>query len=624
MSKPIVYVAFANQQDNHLPLLKKEGQHIKNALRPLEQREFIKLEIDESVELSDMLKTLAAYPDQLAIFHYAGHAESTELQLEGGSAQSKGLAQLLGEQQALQLVFLNGCSTKGQVQQLFDAGVPAVIATSVPIEDPKAVEFSAAFYQALANKRSIKTAFEFAKASLEAAYRSTPEMTITRGIKLKASPTTPDTLPWALYLKEDKATEALQWRLPYYREIGLPKDMVQYIGKELKLNRYIVMVLDAMARYNKDIYHQMVTVKEGREVKRDSSAFLDLVIRNFPWVIGSQIQLLRQKQQANQARLEQLLSTYLITSKVLYFILLSNFWEQSRKQQVNFSKSSMVAFGLEKGQVLTTNFLERVLQLFQLFQSYELMLFAPEYEAFCEQLQANGHLAKAWNYLETLKQQLVNNKLPAAIETECLKTEQAVAILLQQTAWLADYKMLTVRNISIDNPRFGQKLYEHKLGPLNAIVNTSLSLYDDAANRLKENYANCKSIVLARSEADLSTALNLSPFIIDKNTFLNNDHIDLFIYGYSENGVHAYLAIKHSIFVALKNEKGTDIIDTSMTLEDFQEGRNINRQVEQEDDFGFGAAFGFEETTTATSASPSVFEILSYQFEQLQTDLPNR
>jgi hypothetical protein len=181
--------------------------------------------------------------------------------------------------------------------------------------------------------------------------------------------------------------------------------------------------------------------------------------------------------------------------------------------------------------------------------------------------------------------------------------------------------MLTVRNISIDNPRYGAETYELNFGALNAIVSTSLSLYEDSDKRRKENYSNCKSIVLTPDENDLSQALNLSPFVIDKNTFLQNEHIDLFIYGYEEDGYHHYLAVKHSIFLALENEKGTDIIDTGMTMADFAEGRNINKQIEAADDLGFGDAFGFGDTATATEESPKVFTLLDTQFAQLKTDL---
>ena len=153
-------------------------------------------------------------------------------------------------------------------------------------------------------------------------------------------------------------------------------------------------------------------------------------------------------------------------------------------------------------------------------------------------------------------------------------------------------------------------------------MNTSLSLYEDVDKKRKSHFANCKSIVLTPSEKDMSETLNLSPFIIDKNTFLDNNHIDLFLYAYEGDGHYHYLAVKHSLFVALENEKGTDIIDTSMTSKDFEEGRNINRdEAKLEDDFGFSEAFGFDEHEDQIEESPKVFAILEDQFEQFKTDL---
>jgi phosphoribosylformimino-5-aminoimidazole carboxamide ribonucleotide (ProFAR) isomerase len=95
-------------------------------------------------------------------FHYGGHAGGQQLDLEGGAGQALGLAHLLGRQatQQLQIVFLNGCSTKEQVDRLLKLGVKVIIATSVAIKDKKAVEFAYRFYRKLANNGSIRQAFD--------------------------------------------------------------------------------------------------------------------------------------------------------------------------------------------------------------------------------------------------------------------------------------------------------------------------------------------------------------------------------------------------------------------------------------------------------------------------------
>ncbi len=616
MAKPILYFTFANQDNSHLNLLKTEMDQLKDILRPLEQREFIKMEREESTTTEDLVKTFSAYPDQINIFHYAGHAGGQQLELEGGHAHAEGLSKILGEQKKLHLVFLNGCSTQGQVEALLKLGVKAIIATSVPIADRKAMDFSTAFYRALAGKRSIKSAFEFAKATILTKYQESPQFQINRGLDIEDPNEEKIEMPWGLFYQDEAV---LQWRLPYYREVGLPTDMINYIGKSFKLNRYIVMVLDEMCRYNKDIYHQMIEVIDGEEKKRDSSTYPDLVIKNFPWIIGSQIQLLRQKNQANQERLDQLLSTYLITSIVLYYILLSNLWDEKRRLGFSLPKDFNAHYLPEKDTLLRIDFLKRMGEIASIMQENNAAFFVPELEKIRQDLMGETHLAKAHTYLEKLRS--THQKISAdALEKTCITAEQAVAVVLQAAAFLADYRMLTVRNISIDNPRYGKQSYEHNLGALHAIVNTSLSLYEDDAQRRKSTYSNCKSIVLTPSEKDLSQTLNLSPFFIDKNTYLNKEHIDLYFLGYREKGHYHYLAVKHNIFIALQNEKGTDIIDTSMSQEDFEEGRNINRQEANADDFGFGEAFGFREEEVMTQDRAKVFVLLEDQLEQFQTD----
>ncbi len=616
MPKPIIYLAFANQEDAHLPLLKEEIGELKRILRPLERREFIQVLTDESATTDEIVRSLSDYPDRIAIFHYAGHAGQELLQLEGGDAHSKGLSKLLGEQAGIKLVFLNGCSTYGQVQELLSAGVAAVIATSVPINDGRAVAFATAFYQALASKRTLRGAFEFARHTLETKYSETPTIQMTRG-ELTAQASSEE-LPWGLYLQEEKADATLDWRLPYYREVGLPQDMIQYIGKSFQLNRYIVLVLDEMCRYNKDIYSQMVEVRDGEEIKKDSSTYLDLVIQNFPWVIGSQIQLLRQHNQADRSRLDQLLSTYIISTMVLYYLLLNDVWDEVHRQRHAIPRGFLESFRQTRENLLSIDFLDRLLSLRHLMEEHGCRLFVPEMEPLCQELKSDSHLRKAWRHLEQLRS---NPPGGSDLEKACLTAEQALAIILKFAAFLADYRMLTIRNISIDNPRYSEVAYELNLGALNAIVNTSLSLYEDAEKRRKQSFSNCKSIVLSPTERDLDNSLNLSPFIIDKNTFLNKNHIDLFLYGFEEEGKYYYFAIKHSIFIALANEKGTDIIHTGMTLEDFQEGRNITHQQQSEDDdFGFSEAFGLSSDPAATAASPKVFPLLESQFAQFKSD----
>jgi len=215
---PVVFLAFANAPDEHLASLKTESRRVYRTLQHLEDNGQIHVHREESSELGELYEDLLRHDGRIVIFHYAGHADGATLRLEGGEGGGKGLASMLGQQSGLKLVFLNGCATKGHVRRLLDAGVPAVIATSVKIGDAKALEFSDAFYMALAEGRSISESFDSGSAFVEGrhAARGDAGVTFTRGGTDWEDEDEYDepVLEWGLYVRDDAADDLEQWRLP--------------------------------------------------------------------------------------------------------------------------------------------------------------------------------------------------------------------------------------------------------------------------------------------------------------------------------------------------------------------------------------------------------------------------
>jgi CHAT domain len=623
-------LTFANDKDAHLDLLKAESADIRNALRPLENRDFIKIKHEESTTTDELVSLLLSLPNEIVVFHYAGHAGSAELRFEDVDGNAKGLAHLLGEQANLKLVFLNGCSTKGQVEQLFEAGVKGVIATSVPINDAKAKDFAVAFYEALANRRTIKRAFELAKNVLELKYKTTPEVEISRAIGKMPQHTEGSKSaaePWILYLKEGFSDEVGDFRLPTYQQVSIP---IQEIAASMTANKFLVFALPEMCNYNKDIYSQMVEMRRGEEVKRDSSTYLDLVIQNFPFVIGAQIQLLRQKTTPDFDRLEQLISTYVVVGQTLYYILLADFWNHKDKLKFPTDKNFLKNHQLTaETTAVSFDYFQHIIDLYAAFPDTEKdNLFVPEFKKLVENLgKADNPTAKARQQLDILRGSF-RTTAPDQLTTICVRAEQMLALILKEAAFLAGYQMLTVRNIELDAPRSKKLSYELQMARLNAIVHTSLSFYNDDIYRRKAHFTNSDSIVLISGNELLNEAnalhfyLNLSPFIIDKNTFLNQPHIDLYLYAFERDDIYHYYSIKHPIFIATANEKGTDIVHTGMTRGDFKEGKNITDQAKtntDEFDAAFSEAFGAA-AATVVSDPTLVFGDLENQFEQFKTE----
>jgi WD40 repeat protein len=207
--RPVVlFLAFANDwvsAARHLRHLAEEQRMVREKLGSAKAARLCEVDDRANVTVAEVLAVLqdAAYRNRIAVFHFSGHAGSFALLLEtlsGAPAQAHagGLAQLLAEQHGLQLVFLNGCSTLGQVKGLLDAGVPAVIATAQSFPDQMAAEFSIGFYGALGSGASIQTSYNEAQAAVRFAF----------------GPDEPGGELWGLYTAPGAEEAIRRWSLP--------------------------------------------------------------------------------------------------------------------------------------------------------------------------------------------------------------------------------------------------------------------------------------------------------------------------------------------------------------------------------------------------------------------------
>ncbi|MFM8362225.1 MAG: CHAT domain-containing protein, partial [Haliscomenobacter sp.] len=202
---PYLYLAFANDPEHPLPNLRKEGEELYQMLLQRKDQDHFDIHRDESVSIQVISQNLRRFKDRVIVFHYGGHAASEALFLYGQQANADGIAELLGQQKNLKLVFLNGCSTQAQVDYLKSLGVPAVIATSRPIDDGLATQFATDFYGALVHNHTLREAFDHAAAGLKSANKS---VRCIRGIMLESEVGT-DT--WILSVADEAH---YSWKLP--------------------------------------------------------------------------------------------------------------------------------------------------------------------------------------------------------------------------------------------------------------------------------------------------------------------------------------------------------------------------------------------------------------------------
>lgn len=208
---PVIFLAFANEQDNrqrHLRQLPDEIRALRELWEAQAHQGRYELILRTHATLAEIFAVFRAQRNRIALFHYAGHADSYRLLLEeqGGTttqSDATAFAEFLAQQQGLHLVFLNACSTQTQVDALHAAGIPVVLATTHEIRDDVAVEFAVAFYQGLTSGATIGGAFQEASAIVRS--RRNPDGSQRNVRLLPGMPEAPAQPPWRLHSKTTSA-----------------------------------------------------------------------------------------------------------------------------------------------------------------------------------------------------------------------------------------------------------------------------------------------------------------------------------------------------------------------------------------------------------------------------------
>lgn len=231
---------FANNRDRPLPELRHEDDTIDRLLDPLSSQQHFQKIRDSFATTDSVASKILTYQDSLCLFHFSGHAGSAALHLEDSSARAEGVAQLLARCPQLRLIFLNGCSTLEHIRLLrAKSSKAAIIATSTPVEDTVATQFSIAFYRALSSRTTLAEALERARLELQVKDTTTIE-TIRGGLVTELEEisrnqwyfSTPDDLStqWKLPAGEELRTAERRSRYDRYIRLGLILGSIAVVG----------------------------------------------------------------------------------------------------------------------------------------------------------------------------------------------------------------------------------------------------------------------------------------------------------------------------------------------------------------------------------------------------------
>lgn len=546
--KPLIILSFANDKDDYLPMVIRERKNIFKTLQNHHDKGYVQVHKEENTSIADIFDLFNHYNDRIVVFHYGGHAGSTHLQLEtqGGESQladAVGLAQLMGQQKKLQLVFLNGCATRKQVDLLLSNGVKAVIATSVPIQDQMATEFAEQFYNALASQATLEKAFQVARAFVSSKYGTGKNIQAytTREISWEGKEETPtDQIPWGLYSSEN-TPEVLDWKLPFTNQDSIIiRGAALSDANQVPVNTNLIETLfKEVAAHSIEVGYLMEAYK--RSQRMDIRMVRQAIIDSFPAPVGEQLRRLFAGNSVDVPRLRQLVATYETTIQLLCFTMLSQLWEAKYKNpDLVIEEDQLVQFNsffaLNVDNYQTFNYFELMETIAWIFQKNKIQYFIEELNNLGECLLANDCLNGSYLFMEEMKRELMEENIKAdEIESFCIQAENHLCNILKILVFIVKYKLTTIKRIEIIKRRHKQPQYRHTRAILDRVT---AGILDETT--IYNDFADTDSVVLLKNTEDMAHFLSLSPFIIDENALTGHQNSKLFFYSHQDTSDSHY------------------------------------------------------------------------------------
>jgi hypothetical protein len=265
---------------------------------------------------------------------------------------------------------------------------------------------------------------------------------------------------------------------------------------------------------------------QGVSVKNSPTAIME----HYGWLIEAFLQKVMTKQKNGAEhppllRLSYMAEAYQSAVRYLCYILLAQILE-SGQQAKNEALNEFVQMG-EKDHA-DYDFLSLLLVANDLLQ--ENTHFMPEINAFVAEFSdTKSDLYEATMFLAQTRRRLLANTLPSDTSLSTLLDEYLTALvfLLRRLAFLAKYRLVSIKNISLNYRMGTAKKFLHLFGELHGIYNAADTNAEDYNTKdIEDVFTFNQSVLLFKGSnmdacldkiSDPSTFISLTPLIIDQS-----------------------------------------------------------------------------------------------------------
>ncbi|ULQ51776.1 CHAT domain-containing protein [Flavihumibacter fluvii] len=554
----VIFLAFANSSTDPLPNLQEEFDYLNALLSKRELEGQFKLYVEPYATIEKINQALETFNNDLVIFSYSGHADQTQLLLDNQQFQAEGISRQLTNaagKGVLKLVILNGCSTYGQVKMLKTAGVPAVIATSAPVNDKSAKEFSKRFWNGLVTyNKTIEDAYEDALGPAFGA--KLPGNTAQEFRHIQTQVIEDKTAVWMLERINEPAIKYNP--IPY----ALDTSSTPYTPNEAL---YQTLKAEFFKAENPELVYLYEQEQRGKIIKR--SDYEIAIVNSIPHPIAKHLQKLLCPtdgtadgyDKVGKMRLFQIGQLFQTASEFMGFIMIAQVWELTMKfddliidedtkkviqEYFSLDTKSRETYKYLKLIAATRNLIEREAK-----QRPGITLFIKEQEILSDMYVPGNEFADACEYLWNLRCNTIKDQLDAdRLTVTCQEAEKYLCAFVKQISFVHRYHLTSIQNIDILKYRHTTRektSYRHKIISLmQAIGKDEYNYYflpdflDNWGVVLIRGQVRPRNVQKGEYEAEALDYLNLSPFIIDRNAFESNSDLSnlMFFRGFGADG----------------------------------------------------------------------------------------
>jgi len=536
----VIFLAYANSRQNPLSQLEEEYKAVYRILIDNDVQDSYQIHPDPFCTVRTVNDYLDKFSGDIAFFNYSGHAGSDKVVLDDRAAHANSIIDQLEKSArtgALKLVVLNGCSTLGQVKRLRKAGVPAVVATSAPVDDHGAEEFARRFYdQLFAKEATIRTAFnEGLAAAMLGGGRDLASMRQSEEEEGEAGD--PDLPVWGLY-GDDDALDINPFTSP-------PKEDEEFVPNVRLFERLFDVFLQAGNPAVVSLSERMKQEIVEPFQKRDA------ILYSIPFPIAANLSNLvniqasekgyKDKDEYKRRYLMQVGQLYHTSSEFMGFIMIAQLWEIKLKFSAlpipeGLRKMLKDYFYLDAESRKVYDYLPLIQEIRAFVQDTstqheEIRLFVDEQVILRDILLAGDTFANACSYLLQLHKEAREKKKWRNIVKKCIAAEERLCDFFSELGFLYKYHLSSITQIDILKYRHEEKQktrFKHRIIKLMRPMksNEERTYFQYFMPTFLDNWG----VVLIKSkgeetvrdplamEIDLDKMdfLNLSPFVIDR------------------------------------------------------------------------------------------------------------